>query len=188
MTDQGSIFTSEILKQLYDFLKRRGITTSPYHPESNGKIECFNGPLKSMLKKLCVEQKVNWDVLLPYVLFAYREVPHVETRFAPFELLYSWPVRGPTQVLRDYMTGEGSVNKCVIEHVVNIKEKLSDMTSLVKENLERRKQQVKKWYDRSTVQRGFTAGDDVLVLLSSDTKKMAAQCRSRKSNRANFPK
>ena len=86
------------------------------------------------------------------------------------------------------MTGEGSVNKCVIEHVVNIKEKLSDMTSLVKENLERRKQQVKKWYDRSTVQRGFTAGDDVLVLLSSDTKKMAAQCRSRKSNRANFPK
>jgi hypothetical protein len=56
-----------------------------------------------MLKKLCSERDVEWDVMLPYVLFAYREVPHEETGYSPFELLYGWPVRGPTQILKDYM-------------------------------------------------------------------------------------
>lgn len=134
LTDQGSNFTSELLKQLYDFLKVRGITSTPYHPEANGKTERFNATLKSMLKKLCLQQNIEWDILLPYVLFAYREVPHEETGFAPFELLYGWPVRGPTQVLKDYMTGEIAVNKSVVEHVVHIRELLAEMTGLVKDN------------------------------------------------------
>ena len=175
LTDQGTNFTSELLRQLYELLKVKGITTSPYHPEANGKTERFNATLKSMLKKLCVKQDIEWDILLPYALFAYREVPHEETGFAPFELLYGWPVRGPTQVLREYMTGEADVNKSVIEHVVKMRDMLTDMTSLVKSNLERRKQQIKTWYDKSAVQRRFSAGDEVLILLPSDTKKMSAQ-------------
>jgi len=175
LTDQGTNFTSELLRQLYDFLKVKGITTSPYHPAANGKTERFNATLKSMLKKLCVQQKCEWDLLLPYVLFAYREVPHEETGFAPFELLYGWPVRGPTQVIKDYMTGEGSLNKSVIEHVVQMRETLAEVTHLVKDNLENRKQRVKSWYDRSVVERKFSAGDEVLILLPSDTKKMLAQ-------------
>ncbi|CAC5355659.1 unnamed protein product [Mytilus coruscus] len=65
------------------------------------------------------------------------------------------------EFLKDYITGERSVNKSVTEHVVNIWERLAEMTSLVKSNLER--------------QRSFSAGDEVLILLPSDTKKMAAQ-------------
>lgn len=175
LTDQGSNFKSELLKQLYDLLKVKGITTSPYHPEANGKTERFNGTLKSMLKKLCVEQTLEWDTLLPYVLFAYREVPHEETGFAPFDLLYGWPVRGPTQVLKDYMTGDDPVTKSVIEHVVSIQNNLAEVMAVVKENLERRKQQVKHWYDKSAVERRFNPGDEVLILLPSDSKKMSAQ-------------
>jgi hypothetical protein len=127
-----------------------------------------------MLKKLCVQQKCEWDLLLPYVLFAYREVPHEETGFAPFELLYGWPVRGPTQVIKDYMTGEESLNKSVIEHVVQMRETLAEVTHLVKDNLKYRKQRVKSWYDRSVIERTFSAGDEVLILLPSDTKQMSA--------------
>jgi hypothetical protein len=47
-----------------------------------------------MLKKLCSERDVEWDVMLPYVLFAYREVPHEETGYSPFELHYGWPHLG----------------------------------------------------------------------------------------------
>ena len=48
-----------------------------------------------------VEEKEgkDWDKLLPYVLFAYREVPQTSTGFSPFELLYEQSVRGPLSVL-----------------------------------------------------------------------------------------
>jgi hypothetical protein len=58
--------------------------------------------------------------MLPYALFAYRETPHEETGFSPFELLYGWPVRGPTEILKLAMTGEEDVEKSVIEHVINV--------------------------------------------------------------------
>jgi len=43
----------------------------------------------------------DWDCLLPYLLFAYREVPHVLIGFFPFELLYGQDVRGLLDVLKE---------------------------------------------------------------------------------------
>jgi transposase InsO family protein len=104
----------------------KGITTSLYRPQSNGKCERYNGTLKKVLKKLCITYEKDWDEMLPYALFADRETPHEETGFSPFELLhvYGWPVRGPTEILKLTMTGEEDVEKSVIEHVINVRERL----------------------------------------------------------------
>ena len=51
------------------------------------------------------EEGKNWDKLIPYFLFAYREVPQASTRFSPFELLYGRSVRGPLDVLRKAWEG-----------------------------------------------------------------------------------
>ena len=40
-------------------------------------------------------------MLLPYLLFAYREVPQSTTGFSPFELLYGREVRGPLDMVRE---------------------------------------------------------------------------------------
>jgi hypothetical protein len=61
--------------------------------------------------------------------------PHEETGFSPFELLYGWPVRGPTEILKLAMTGEEDVEKSVIEHVINVRERLSEMRDIVGKNL-----------------------------------------------------
>ena len=175
LTDQGSNFTSKLMKELFAILKVKGVTTSPYHPQANGKTERFNGTLKSILKKLCAEEEAEWDTLLPYALFAYREVPHEETGFAPFELHYGWPVRGPTDVIREFMTGEEEIHASVIDHVTGIRHKLHDVTSQVRDNLLRRKDAVKRWYDKSATDRRFYPGDEVLVLLPSDTSRTVAQ-------------
>lgn len=109
LTDQGTNITSKLIKELFTLLKVKGVTTSPYHPQANGKTERFNGTLKSILKKLCTTEELEWDTLLPYALFAYREVPHQETGFAPFDLLYGWPIRGPTEVVKECMAGEEEI-------------------------------------------------------------------------------
>ncbi|XP_062594943.1 uncharacterized protein LOC134256302, partial [Saccostrea cucullata] len=169
LTDQGSNFTSALLKDLYEKIKIKGITTTPYHQQANGKVERFNGTLKSMLKKLCMENGEDWDVLLPYVLFAYREVPHEETGFSPFDLLYGWPVCGPLSVLKSFMTGEEEIKTSEIDHVVNIRNKLADVTQLVQNNLEMRQSKIKDWYDRSASKRTLRPGDEVLVLTPDRT-------------------
>ena len=51
------------------------------------------------------EEGRNWDRMLPFVLFAYREVPHTSTGFSPFELIYGHDVRGPLEVLKETWTG-----------------------------------------------------------------------------------
>ena len=54
-----------------------------------------------MLRKTIEGEGREWDQLLLYILFAYREVPHESTGFSPFELLYGREIRGPLDVLKD---------------------------------------------------------------------------------------
>ncbi|XP_060075036.1 uncharacterized protein LOC132554744 [Ylistrum balloti] len=175
LTDQGSNFTSVLLNNLYEITGIRGITTSPYHPQANGKVERFNATLKAILKKLSTSNKEEWDTLLPYALFAYREVPHEETGFSPFEMLYGWPVRGPIQILEKAMTGEDEIQRTVVDHVVNMRERLSEIRDTVRETLVIKRQKIKQWYDQNATNREFRPGDEVLLLLPSDSSKMVAQ-------------
>ena len=176
LTDQGTNFVSTLMKDLYKVFGIRGIKTSPYRPQTNGRVERFNGTLKSMLKKLCAGENFDeWDELIPYALFAYREVPHEETGFSPFELLYAWPVRGPTDMLHGLFTGEDVPEVTVVDHVVKIRDRLADVTDVVQRNLSDRKPKIKEWYDKNARHREFRPGEEVLILLPSDASKMKAQ-------------
>jgi transposase InsO family protein len=50
LTDQGSNFMLDLIKQVCKLLKINKLCTTPYHPEANGLVENFNGVLKKMLK------------------------------------------------------------------------------------------------------------------------------------------
>lgn len=64
------------------------VSLSPYHPQTDGLVERFNQTLKVMLWKAAADDGKDWDKLVPYLLFAYQEVPQTSTGFFPFELLY----------------------------------------------------------------------------------------------------
>ncbi|XP_068215800.1 uncharacterized protein [Palaemon carinicauda] len=88
LSDLGTQFTSDCMKEVARLLSMRQLTTTPYHPMCNGLVEKFNGTLEQMLKKLCQEKPNQWHRYINAVLFAYREVPHESTGFSPFEILY----------------------------------------------------------------------------------------------------
>ena len=94
LTDQGSNFTCQLLAEMYRLLHVHSTRTSPYHPQTDGVVERFNRTLKSMLRKVAIQEGKDWDKMIPYVLFAYREVPQSSTGFSPFELLYGREVYG----------------------------------------------------------------------------------------------
>lgn len=61
LSDQGSQFTSDLMKEVSRLLSLKRITTSPYHPICNGLVEKCNGTLKQMLKRMCAEKPKDWD-------------------------------------------------------------------------------------------------------------------------------
>lgn len=89
LTDQGSNFTSKLLAELSRLLHIKPIRTSPYHPQTDGLVERFNQTLKAMLRRTADEEGKDWDRLIPYLLFAYREVPQASTGFSPFVVRFA---------------------------------------------------------------------------------------------------
>ena len=63
LTDNGSNFTSKLMTAVCSRLEIKRITTSPYHPQSNGTLERWHGTLKTMLRKTN-KGKTEWDQLL----------------------------------------------------------------------------------------------------------------------------
>ena len=149
LTDQGCNFTSQLLGEVYRLLHIQLIRMSPSHPQTDGLVERFNQTLKTMLRKTAKEEGKNWDKLLPYVLFAYREVPQASTGFSPFELLYGRQVRGLLDVLRETWESSSKSNENIVSYVINMCEKMDRMTELVQENLAKAQKDQKVWHDSS---------------------------------------
>lgn len=175
LTDQGSNFMSELIKELCRLLKVSKLVSSPYHPQTNGLVEKFNGTLKKMLKAYAVKEPSKWDKHLPYVLFAYREVPNETTGFSPFEMLFARQVRGPLAVLKDHWEEPENCQSSVLSYLLETRERLKECTELAKEKEKVEKHKQKVYYDRKARTRQYEVGDKVLVLLPSNTSKLLAQ-------------
>jgi hypothetical protein len=175
LTDQGTNFRSKLLSELYRLLHVQKIRTSPYHPQTDGFVEWFNQTLKSMLKKIATDDVKSWDKMLPYLLFAYREVPQSSTGFSPFELVYGRTVNGPLDVLEYTWEAKDPGEESVISHILSVLDKMEKMTELMKKNLTRAQEKQKKWYDQNARKREFHPGQQVLVLLLSSSSKLLAQ-------------
>lgn len=89
-----------------------------------------------MLKKTLRTEGRHWDKLLPYVLFAYRDVPQESTGFSPFELVYGRDVRSPLEQLKDsYLpTEEGQDD--IATYVMRSRERLETAQEAVERNVQ----------------------------------------------------
>ena len=98
-TDKGSVFISDIMSSVYKQLGIKRMNTSSFHPQSNGMTERFNRTVKMTLKAWCNEEQDDWDVLLPYAVFAYNTAYHSTLQESPFYLLYGRDPRLPIDIL-----------------------------------------------------------------------------------------
>jgi hypothetical protein len=167
LTDQGSNFTSQLMMDICHCLSVKKLRTTPYHPMCNGLVERFNGVLTTMLK-----QPNMWDTYLPYILFAYREVPQASTGFFPFELLYGRKVKGPLGLVYDTWTEEYREDENLVKYVLDMRNKMSAMTEVTKENMRVQQDRQKYYYDKKSRMRSYSVGDKVLILLPSDSSKL----------------
>ena len=62
--------------------------TCPYNPWGNAQCERFNQTLFDLLRTLSKEQKADWPVYIPSLVFAYNATPHSTTGFQPYQLMF----------------------------------------------------------------------------------------------------
>ena len=173
-SDQGSQFTSDLMKEVCRLINVKQAFTTPYHPMANGLNEKFNGTLKAMIKKMCQERPSDWDRYLHAVLFAYREVPQASTGFSPFELLYGRSVRGPLGLLKEMWTNRDlDPNEFnTYQYVADLRNRLEETCEVVHQNVMKSAERYKHHYDKNRRMRSLEVGDKVLVLLPTDSNKL----------------
>ena len=78
LSDQGTQFISDCMKEVCRLLGVTQFTTTPYHPTCNGLVEKFNGMLKKMLKRLCNEKPKQWHRYINALLFVHRKCLRIQ--------------------------------------------------------------------------------------------------------------
>lgn len=106
LSDIGTQFRGNLMKEVMGILRAKQVYTSVYHASSNGQVERLNGTLITILRKLAMEKPDTWDTYVPAALFAYREVPHGSTGFSPATLLFVLPMKSPLEALLHTWTDE----------------------------------------------------------------------------------
>ncbi|GFO34091.1 Gag-Pol polyprotein [Plakobranchus ocellatus] len=138
---------------------------------SNGMVERFNGSLKTMLRKLCMEKPQTWDKMIPAVLFAYREIPNVTTGYPPFMLMYGRKVRGPADMIADQYIGQQNTLKeaaFVHEYAKNLQREITDSCRIAAETAKNQLQSYREAKSDHRRYSEFAKGDKVLILLPQD--------------------
>jgi hypothetical protein len=117
-----------------------------------------------MLKIHMRQNEKDWDVNVPYVLFAIRDSVQESLGFSPFELVFGHEVRGPLRVVKEkFLDSPPSTD--LLSYVTNMRDRLAQACKIASENMSESQARMKVWYDKDAKTRSFQIGDQALILL-----------------------
>ena len=112
LSDQGkNLHTSSIMQELYNLLGIQKNRTTAYRPQCNGQIERKHRDLVNVLKKLVGENPSTWHTKLHIAVFALNQAVSSTTKFSPYELMFTYKVRIPADLVFDTTTTEFYANR-----------------------------------------------------------------------------
>ena len=168
LTDRGSHFNNQVIKELTNKFKIKHGFSTPYHPKSNGLVERLNKTIKEALAKL-IEEQDQWDINIPSILFAYRTKKQDSTKIEPFYLTYGREARLPTdgnniQPINLSDRIDHLINKLPIERY--------QTKEVIKEAQKKQKEQHDKRFKRK---QDFKIGDKILYYNAAKEKQWSGK-------------
>lgn len=158
--DRGTNITSILFKRVTRQLGVRHMTTSPYHPQSQGTLERFHATLKSMVRAHCTERQTDWDKELPFALFAIRDSIQESLGYTPFELVYGREMRNPLKMAKEKWDNSEKISG----YVENLRKSLEKTRKIASEHLNKSQKTMKQNFDKRSKERQLNVGDRVMVL------------------------
>jgi transposase InsO family protein len=88
VTDQGTQFTSHLVKVVIEQYQIKHRKYTPYHPQANGQVESTNKFIESILTQTVQLHHKDWAYRLLEALWAYRITWRNTIGHTPYELVY----------------------------------------------------------------------------------------------------
>ncbi len=111
LTDRGGEFDNEVLLELCHAVSTKKVFTTPYRPQSDGVAERFNRTLLKLLTSYAAGCQQEWDIILPYVLYAFNTSFTRATGNSPFSVIYGRDPVAP--IYADVLDATGQVLRAV---------------------------------------------------------------------------
>ena len=102
ISDRGTQFTAQFLKEFCRLLGIDWKTSTAYHPQTDGQTERLNQTMEQYLRCYVSYRQTDWAFYLDLAEFAYNNRQHAATKQSPFYTMYGW---NPTT---DFLDSEGS--------------------------------------------------------------------------------
>ena len=98
ISDRGTQFESSLFNELAKQLGIKHLSTTAYHPQTNGMVERFHRTLKTSLAILAADTH-QWSRALPFVLLGWRNTPSKTTGTSPANLLFGTHISMPNELV-----------------------------------------------------------------------------------------
>ncbi|XP_028577421.2 uncharacterized protein LOC144324860 isoform X1 [Podarcis muralis] len=177
VTDLGTNVMAELTQKVLQLAKVHHHTSVVDQHQGNGLIKRVQKTLEQMLRKCALAHGSSWDQDLPLVVSAYNDAYQRSLGFAPNQLIFGRLLNTPLSMLRREWEGSEEEIKVpsVSEYFANLRQMLSYIWQLAKENLEGARLEQKRFYDLKVVTKSFEVGDQVLVLKPTRPHKLAVK-------------
>ncbi|KAL5508629.1 hypothetical protein ACEPAH_6248 [Sanghuangporus vaninii] len=90
ISDRGSNFTAQFLKEFCRLIDVDWKTSTAYHPQTDGQTERLNQELEQYLRCYVSYRQTDWAEYIDMAEFAYNNRKHSTTHQSPFYTLYGW--------------------------------------------------------------------------------------------------
>ena len=154
--DRGREFLNKLVDYLFERCGISRLTTSAFHPETNGQAERFNRTMRKYLQKVLDNETLDWERWLAPLAIAYNTQVHRATKFSPFFLTFLHEPNLPHfDIDEPKMYSDNWVDEALV--------RLRRAHQLARENAEEAAAVNKSYYDEKSAKREFQVGDEVLV-------------------------
>jgi len=153
LSDRGTTFRSNMMRELFEDFRAKHVVSSPYHPQTNGLTERFNRTLTVMLSMYVSHRTRSWDDYIPFAVFAYNSVVQDSTGHSPYYLLFGMEPR---------LVGELQLPR----HEEAAGERLKELhraRELAIEATKKAQRKQKREYDKNRYTAAYREGDLVLI-------------------------
>jgi hypothetical protein len=90
VTDRDKVFTSLFWKELFKLWNTTLLTSTAYHPQTDGQMERVNQCLEMFLRCSVHSTPRKWKAWLPLAEFCYNTSYHTSLGCTPFKALYGY--------------------------------------------------------------------------------------------------